>query len=90
MSYGIKIWDAAGNVSFDSTLATGGVCLGFFTVGTPSLVYTFPDFTSNTGVALVSGSGGIAFLYSTDNALGYLRFTFNSASTGLPVALFAK
>lgn len=89
---GLRLWDANANLVFDSTLATGGVCLGFFTVATNSSTFTFPSITSATGFALVAGAGGVAAsdYYSTDSTLGYLRFTFNSVVNGTVFALFAK
>lgn len=90
MSYGLQIWAASGNLTYDSTLAVGGVCLGFFTIASGGSVFTFPDFITETGVAIGSRSGISTEVYTTDNALGYLRFTFNALCAGATVVLFAK
>ena len=89
---GIRLWDANANLVFDSTLATGGICLGFFTVAAGGSTFTFPSITGAAGFALVAGAGGIAAsdYYTTDSALGYLRFTFYPVVSGTVFVLFAK
>lgn len=85
-----KVWDAAGNLTFDSTVAVAGAALGFFTVAGGGSTWTFPDFTSNTGVALLANGNGIGFTYTTDSSLGYLRFIFPAITAGITVVLFAR
>lgn len=90
MSFGIQIFNQNGTLSFDSTLATGGVCLGFFTVPAGGTVYNFTDYIGAVGIALNSGQGRQALVYTTDSAPGYLRFLFPAAAAGSVVVLFAK
>lgn len=90
MAYDFTVKDELGRVTFDSSLATGGVVLGFYTVAVGGSTWEFPDFINATGIALHSGRGGASMLYTTDNAPGHLRFVFNPASAGITVVLFAK
>lgn len=85
----LRLKDAQGRVTFDSTQAVGGVALGFFTVATGGSVFSFPDFVGRSGIAILAGTGDAAMQYSVDNNLGYLRFVFNANSAGLRVVLFA-
>ncbi len=85
----LRLWDAnTGQLTFDSELAVGGVCLGFYTPPTGGGSITFPDIVGATGFALSAGGRGT--LYTTDNDLGYLRFNFNELTAGSSYALFAK
>jgi hypothetical protein len=88
LSFGLQIRDASGNLRFDSTTAIGGVCLGIFLVPAGIQTLTFPLMVGRTGVALGTGAGG-GLSYTTDNSLGYLRFTFNTVGS-TNVVLFAK
>jgi hypothetical protein len=79
-------------VKFDSRLATGGVCLGIYTVPSGQHAYSFPGMGPGLAglVLTISGNNLSGLAYTYDNALGYPRFTFNGVSTGEPVALFVK
>ncbi len=90
MTMGIQLWGSTGVLEFDSNVATGGVCLGFFTVAGGGSTWTFPSITGATGIALVAGAGNNGVLYTQDNVLGYLRFIFNSLTAGVTFVLFAK
>jgi hypothetical protein len=90
MTYGLQVFDASGNTTFDSNVAVGGVCLGFYTVATGGSTWTFSDFVSETGIVLNVGGTSGYISYTTDNSLGYLRFVFGAGSAGLTFALFAK
>lgn len=85
----MKLKDAQGRMMFDSTLAAGGVALGFFTVPGGGGSFSFPDFVGRSGVALCAGRGVNALLYTVDNNLGYLRFNFEPLTGGMKVVLFA-
>lgn len=87
MTTGLRVWSASGKLTFDSTLATGGACLGIFTIPAGGTTLTFPDFVGYTGIAICTGTGGALNGYTTDNGLGYLRFVFMTAGN---VVLFAK
>lgn len=90
MTQGLRVWDASGVLSFDSTQATGGVCLGLYTVAPGGSTWSFPDFASAAGIALNAGSGTGQFIPAVDHDLGYLRFSFPAVCAGQTVALFAK
>lgn len=77
-------------VVFDSTLATGGVCLGIFTVPAGGGNFDFQDFATATGIALSAGTGNGAPLATISNPTGRLRFSFPAAAAGAQVVLFAK
>jgi hypothetical protein len=77
-------------VVFDSSLATGGVCLGIVTVPAGGGNFDFADFAGATGTALSAGTGRGAPLAVISNPPGRLRFAFPSAAAGAQVALFAK
>lgn len=90
MANGLRLWDGSANLVFDSTLATGGVCLGFYTVASGGSDFAFTDFVGNTGVAINANPALPALLYTVDNALGYLRFRFDGLCAGGTYLLFAK
>jgi hypothetical protein len=92
MAYGLQVWNSAGTLTFDSTVAIGGVCLGFYTVPSGGGNTTFPEITGATGIVLQANSGGPinTTLVTTDNTLGYLRFTFDATLVGQTYTLFAK
>lgn len=89
MTYGLRIRRGS-TVSFDSSLAAGGVCLGIFNVPPGGGNFDFPAFPTATGIAMSAGTGAAASLYTTNNAPGWLRFVFPRAAQGAQVALFAK
>lgn len=91
MTQGLQVFNGSGGVTFDSNNATGGVCLGFYTVPAAGAVWTFPSMAGATGgLALLAGAGSGAFDYTVDIALGYPRFTFAASAGGYgTVVLFA-
>jgi hypothetical protein len=89
MAYGLIIRDSSSNVSFDSTLATGGVCLGIRTIAAGGETVSFPDMIGTVGIVIAThGTGSIQF--TTDSAPGYLRFIFTTFASGRTVVMFAK
>lgn len=82
--------DAQRRVVFDSTLAVGGVALGFYTVAPGGSTWEFPDFSGAGGYAISAGRTGGYVNYTTDNSPGHLRFVFHPFSEGQTVVLFAK
>lgn len=92
MTYGLQVMDSAGNITFDSTVATGGVCLGFYTVASGGSTFSFPDFVTETGLVFNSSANGgnVKFGYTTNNSPGYLQFIFDPICAGATVVLFAK
>lgn len=85
MSQGLQIFDANGNVTFDSNLAVGGVCLGFFTGSHSTDVYTFPDFAGCTLTVFVTNG---VYMGVIDTNLGYPRITFPSTADLYATATF--
>lgn len=90
MAYGIRVRDAQRRVVFDSTLAVGGVPLGFYTVPPGGSIWEFPAYSGAGGYAISAGRTGGYVNYTTDNSPGYLRFVFHPLSEGQTVVLFAK
>lgn len=93
MAFGLKVFDASGNTTFDSTLAVGGVCLGFYTVASGGSTWSFPDFVTETAIAIAAGSGltgPITEYMTVDHVPGYLRVSFDAVCAGITVVLFAK
>ena len=87
MTYGLQLFNNNGSLMFDSTYATGGVCLGFYNIPSGGTTLTFPDLPAGQGMAL-SKNGGFGLNYSFDNGLGYPRFTFPSSISGYSAVLF--
>jgi hypothetical protein len=76
MAMGLRIWDAASNVEFDSESAVGFLPVGIFEVapGAGGFTTTYPDFAGFTPTLLPSDAAkdsvtGVA----VDVALGYPR-----------------
>ena len=90
MAYGIRVRDAQNRIVFDSSLAVGGVALGFYTVAPGGSTWEFPDYSGAGGYAIAAGRTGGYVNYTTDNSLGHLRFVFHPLSEGQTVVLFAK
>lgn len=96
MPHGLQVYNAAGVLTFDSALATGGVCLGFFTI--PAQVanteFTFPEYgPGRTGFMINTVQNGESIdhtNFSFDNALGYPRFSFAYTYFARTVLLFIK
>lgn len=86
----LRVRNSAGVVVFDSSLAVGGVPLGFFTVAPGGSTWEFPDFSGAGGYAISAGRTGGYVNYTTDNSQGHLRFVFAASSAGQTVVLFAK
>lgn len=90
MDFGLRIWDSSGNLTFDSTTAVGGVCLGFITVPGTGGVYDFPDLTGCAGGLAIPNA-----LYGWDSDYTvslspYLSFSFPNTGQVRPMALFAR
>jgi hypothetical protein len=86
----LKLWDPnTGALTFDSTLATGGVFLDFYTVLAGGGEKTFPDVTNVTGIVLTASGKGVNVTSDT-TTYGYLRFVFPGYAAGQTYALFAK
>ena len=95
MSFVVKLWDTSGNVTFDSDLAVGGVCLGFYTVPSGGGEITFPSYTGSVvGIGIATGAlttNGVTTDYTSDTSTyGYLRFSFPAYLAGATYTLFAK
>jgi hypothetical protein len=86
----LRLWDqTTGALTFDSTLAAGGVCLGFYTVPVGGGEKTFPTLTGVAGIAFAIAGVGAAYVTDT-STYGYLRFSFPTAAQDRTFALFAK
>jgi hypothetical protein len=90
MAHRFLVRDAQRRVVFDSSLAVGGVPLGFYTVEPGGSTWEFPDFSGAGGYAISAGRTGGYVNYTTDNSPGHLRFVFHPFSEGQTVVLFAK
>lgn len=92
MSYGLQIFDSSGNLSFDSNVAAGGVCVGFFDVPSSGRVIDFPEFgTGRTGFFITPIGGAGNYYYSavwSTTVDGYLRLTCAAAITAYKVLPF--
>lgn len=76
MTYGLKLWDASGNVTFDSTLAAGGVPIALHTVASgASPVYSWPSLAGRT-IKGLTFAGNYASQFTIDYALGYPRISY--------------
>lgn len=91
MSSVVRLWDkTTGILTFDSDVATGGVCLGFYTVPNNGGEALFPAYTGSvTGIVIPVTAKGVDFTYDT-TTYGYLRFVFPSYLAGYSYVLFVK
>lgn len=83
------IIDDANRVSFDSRLATAGVCLGIYWVPYEGATFNFPDFAGVQGFMINTSNGGSAS-YAGNLNNGWLQFVFPYSSGGYYAALFAR
>lgn len=99
MGAGLQIFNPAGTMLFDSSVAVGGVCMGFVSVpayvypAASTLVVTYPDVGPGRSGFVVSCVGGFeseAGQYDYDNALGYPRFTLYKSPYDRSILLFLK
>jgi len=89
VSFGLQIRNAAGVLTFDSTLAIGGVCLGFITVPGVGGVYNFTDMVGcSAGRAVPDALYGWDSDY-TVSLSPHLSFSFPNTGQVRPMALFA-
>ncbi len=82
MAEGIRCWDSAGVLIFDSTTVQGGVCLGVYEYSSASTgTLTFPDLAGQTvKVRYVVASNGTTGGVTVDYSLGYPRVTIAAAT----------
>lgn len=83
MSYGLQTFNAAGAVTFDSTLAVGFLPIGLYEValGAPGFVKTWPGYPGRT--VFIVDSDGFGYSHegvTVDSALGYPRITVASST----------
>jgi len=79
MAYGLRVWDASGNLVFDTTTAKGGVVVGYFTYSTGTTL-SYSGFAGRTMQVLPAS--GVEF---DSNDIGV---TISTAS-GYPVVTVA-
>lgn len=90
MSYGLRIHDAGGGVTFDSSQAAGGQIVALVNNAGTGSTHTFPDFPGLSAfvVDVASLEGGVAVSgYTVDYALGYPRVILPA---GCQVAVFVS
>jgi hypothetical protein len=89
--FGLQVANAAGVLTFDSTVAVGGVCLGFYTVPSGGGTPAFSQFPTEAGFVMASGRSVAALEAVTfDHAPGYLRFVFPASVAGQTFVLWAR
>ena len=73
MTFGLRTWDASGNLVFDSLTAGSGIVADVRLVDAGvSATFTYPDFAEHTiSVIVLSGFGELGI--TVDTALGYPR-----------------
>ena len=89
MSYGLRIWNPSGVLVFDSTLAVGGLPVGFWAGGAG--VLSFPEYAGRTMQALnISGAETFATAVpvSISYGPGYPVVTVDSAAPTFMLAVF--
>lgn len=84
------IRDDLNRVTFDSRLATAGVCLGIYHVPFEGATFNFPDYASHQGLTLNLAGGGSVASNAGNLNNGWLQFVFPYGSGPLDVALFAR
>lgn len=87
MTQGLQVFNGSGVCTFDSNVAVGGVCLGFYTIPAAGTTLTFPSMAGATGGVVLHRGGGKAD-YTIDVTLGYPRFTFPAFIYSVEVVLF--
>lgn len=91
MSFGLILRDDSGNVTFDSTLAVGGVPIALHTVASgASPVYSWPSLAGRAIKALTF-AGNYGSQFTIDYSLGYPRISYAAqggvARTTLVIAI---
>lgn len=73
MNFGIRTWDSAGNLVWDSTTAGSGIVADVRSVDADDpATFTYPDFAGFTfSVIVITGFGDVGI--TVDTALGYPR-----------------
>jgi hypothetical protein len=83
--------DDLNRVSFDSTVATAGVCLGIYHVPLEGATFNFTDYIDQQGFTInISGNGRFSTGYAGNRNNGWLQFAFPSGVGPFDVALFAR
>lgn len=89
MSYGLKVWDSSGDVTFDSTLAVGGCLMEIVSSSTSSsVVKTYPNFAGRSAFAVLTTWLRYSVIPTIDYALGYPRLTIPVTSADVKFAVF--
>ena len=99
MGQGLQLFYDNGVVMFDSDVAIGGVCLGFFVIPAAPYPFTattnvdFPGFAVNRigfVVSPICGLDSVGANYTYTTAPGYPRFVFDGSSFERNLMLFLK
>jgi hypothetical protein len=80
VTYGLKVWDQTGQLTFDSTQAQAGCLVEVLQVYFSSLVVrNYPDFAGHTvSVVNLVGESNMTAYITIDYAQGFPRVTFQS------------
>jgi hypothetical protein len=82
--------DDLNRVSFDSTVATGGCCLGIYRVPYEGATFNFTDYLGIQGGFMLNLTGGYASGNAGNMNNGWLQFVFPYGCGPFDAALFAR
>ena len=74
MTTGLRVWDAAGTLTFDSNAPSIGICMGVYTyAANASATLTFPELAGRSMIVRYVLGGRVQGFTTVDYALGYPR-----------------
>ena len=74
MTFGVRVWDSAGVMTFDSDTAIIGICIGVYRyVAGATATLTFPDLAGRTVKTRTLQGARVPSNETVDYALGYPR-----------------
>lgn len=83
MGIGLQVFNAQGDIQFDSQICMGGVCLGIIAIPVAGATYVFPAMPNDrAGKVIFADTSTRTWTY--DTALGYPRFIFTAGQGTRP------
>ncbi len=90
MGSGLQIFNQQGQLTFDSSLASGGVCLDIVLLPGGTSTYSFPYAPQGRTPFIIYGGGFVNEPWSYSTPDGVPTFTFTSGGSGVTVGMYLK
>ena len=90
MGYGLQIFTPQGQLAFDASLCSGGVCVGLVNIPTSGGTFSFPGAPVGRTPFVIYNDGLLRTTWSYSEPNGVPTFTFSSTPEGSSVGIYLK